>query len=361
MLYRRQEHTTLITASIFILAMTAVAFALYYTRPIMIPFVMAIFIVTLVSPLVDIMELKLRIPHAVAVTVTLLLVLTCIVIFFVIMVSLVQSVVATTVKYTESFATLLENALTKVASWGIDIDQEQVVRDFQVSVFRFVTGKIGTVFDALSFVFFVVIFLIFLLPSRHPMSTNTGVYADIDSQVRRYIATKVVISSLTGLLVWISLSLFGLELAGVFGILAFILNFIPNIGSIIATLLPIPIAVAQFSNPWMIIAVIAVPGCIQIVVGNGLEPKMMGNELQLHPVTVLLALAFWGLLWGVVGALLAVPVTAVIRIILMQFETLKPVSNLLAGKLPGFHHKTHRHPVPEINVTPEKDAGEEPT
>ena len=336
MLYKRQEHTKLVTSSLVTLAMISVAFALYYTRPIMIPFVMAVFIVTLVSPMVDIMELKLHIPHAIAVTVTLLLVLAFIVFFFVIMVSLVQSVVSTTVKYTESFATLLEDALTKAASWGINVDQEQVVRDLNASVFRFVTGKIGTVFDALSFVFFVVIFLIFLLPSRHPMTARSGVYADIDSQVRRYIATKVIISSLTGLLVWISLSLFGLELAGVFGILAFMLNFIPNIGSIIATLLPIPIAVAQFSNPWMIFAVIAVPGCIQMVIGNGLEPKFMGNELQLHPVTVLLALAFWGLLWGVVGALLAVPVTAVLRIVLIQFETLQPIGNLLAGELPGF-------------------------
>ena len=82
-----------------------------------------------------------------------------------------------------------------------------------------------------------------------------------------------------------------------------------------------------------------------MVIGNGLEPKFMGNELQLHPVTVLLALAFWGLLWGVVGALLAVPITASIRIILMQFETLQPIGKLLAGELPGFHRQPQAPPA----------------
>jgi AI-2 transport protein TqsA len=116
--------------------------------------------------------------------------------------------------------------------------------------------------------------------------------------------------------------------------LAFFLNFIPSIGSIIATLLPLPIAAAQFQNPWMAAAVVAVPGAFQTVIGNFVEPKLMGEGLDLHPVTVLLALSFWWLLWGVVGTLLAVPIMAVVRIVCMQFETLQPVGRLLAGELP---------------------------
>ena len=68
---------------------------------------------------------------------------------------------------------------------------------------------------------------------------------------------------------------------------------------------------------------------------NGIEPKLMGEGLQLHPVTVVLALSFWGVLWGPIGMVLAVPITAIIRIVLMRFETVRPIGRLLAGELPG--------------------------
>ena len=113
------------------------------------------------------------------------------------------------------------------------------------------------------------------------------------------------------------------------------MNFIPSIGSIISTLLPIPVAVASFETFGPVVLVILIPGMIQMIIGNGIEPKLMGEGRNLHPVTVLLTLSCWGMLWGVVGMLLAVPMTAVIRIVLMQFETLRPVGDLLAGKLPG--------------------------
>ncbi|MHC4061710.1 MAG: AI-2E family transporter, partial [Planctomycetota bacterium] len=110
-------------------------------------------------------------------------------------------------------------------------------------------------------------------------------------------------------------------------------------GSIVSTLLPIPIAVAQFQEPWPVILVVAIPGVLQITIGNVVEPKLMGKELNLHPVTVLLALSFWGLLWGIVGMCLAAPMTAVLRIILMQFDTFKPLAGLLAGELPRIGRK----------------------
>ena len=77
-----------------------------------------------------------------------------------------------------------------------------------------------------------------------------------------------------------------------------------------------------------------VPGLVQITIGNGIEPLIMGGELDLHPVTVLLALIFWGLLWGLVGMLLAAPMTAVLRIVLERIHTTRPVAELLAGRLP---------------------------
>ena len=152
---------------------------------------------------------------------------------------------------------------------------------------------------------------------------------------RRYLVTKVSTSTVTGLLTGVILALFGLDLALVFGVLAFFLNFIPSVGSIIATLLPIPMAMVQFDSFWMIAGIVLVPGAVQMTIGSGIEPVLMGEGLELHPVTILLALVFWGLIWGVVGMFLAAPITAVLRIVLDRFEMTRPIAGLLAGRLPG--------------------------
>ncbi len=178
------------------------------------------------------------------------------------------------------------------------------------------------------------IFVGFMLAGRDPYRISKGIYIEIDRNVRRYIATKFFISAITGLLVWLVLEIIGLRFASMFGLLAFGLNFIPSLGSIIATLLPIPLALVQFDSAIWIWWAILVPGAIQMIMGNVIEPKIMGEGLQLHPVTVLLGLAFFGLLWGPVGMLLAAPITATIRIVLMRFETTVPIGKLMAGILP---------------------------
>jgi len=331
MLDKRDEGMWLNTGSLMIIAVVALAVALIYTRGIMIPFVMAVFIVSFVSPILDYQVIRLRLPRPIAVAVTLFVVLIMIVILCLLIVQATQTIVATIGSYSESFAKLADGAFLKLQEWGIDVKQEKTILDFKNKIPALVTNAAGTVVGLLSSVFLVLIFVAFLLAGRDPYAVRSGVRADIDQKIRRYIGAKIAISTLTGLLVWVTLSLIKLELAGVFGILAFLLNFIPSIGSIIAILLPIPIAVAQFQSPWPIVYVIAVPGAIQTIIGNIMEPKIMGDELDLHPVTILLALSFWGLLWGIIGMFLATPITAVIRIVLMQFDTLKPVGKLLAG------------------------------
>lgn len=178
------------------------------------------------------------------------------------------------------------------------------------------------------------IFVGFMLAGRDPYKVSKGIYAEIDRNVRKYIATKFFISAITGLLVWGCLAMIGMQFASMFGLIAFCLNFIPSIGSIIATLLPIPIAIVQFDSPLMITMAIVLPGAVQMTMGNVIEPKIMGDGLQLHPATILLALAFFGMLWGPVGMLLAAPITASVRIVLMRFKTTQPIGRLMAGVLP---------------------------
>jgi AI-2 transport protein TqsA len=332
---REDESAWLTTGSLVVLAAVALAVVLMYTRVVTIPFVLAVFIIALVSPILDFQVIRLKFPRPVAVVVTLLIVAVIIALLCLLVAQAVQTIIDTARPYTDNFVNLATQVFPKMDEWGIKLDQTKILSDLANRIPALVTNTLGSVLGFASTVFFVLIFGMFLLAGRNPHVVRSGVYADIDQKVRRYIATKAIVSTVTGLLVWATLAWIELELAGVFGILAFLLNFIPSVGSVISTLLPIPVAAAQFPNPWLIAYVTVVPGTIQMLIGNVLEPKFMGEGLNLHPVTILLALSFWGLLWGIAGMFLAVPMTAVVRIILMQFDTLKPLGELLAGVLPG--------------------------
>ena len=330
-----KEQNWLVITSLAIIAILAAGVILIYARSVLIPFVLAVFIFLLVSPVLDYQVLKLKIPRPLAICFTLLIVIIILTSLFLLISEAVQMIVSTATRYNDSFVSLAEKIFLKMKNWGLDINEAGITAGLQKRLPKIAADTFGTAITLASRILFVAIFLFFLLVGRNPNVVRAGIYGTIDSKIRRYIATKTVLSAITGLLVWITLALFGLELAAVFGMLTVLLNFIPNIGSIIATLLPVPIAVAQFQNQWFIVLVLLVPGAIQMTIGNVIEPKLMGQGLQLHPVVILLALAFWGLLWGIIGMFLAVPITAALRIVLMQFETLKPIGLLLAGQLPN--------------------------
>jgi AI-2 transport protein TqsA len=330
----RNEQIWLAVCSLMILAAVALATGLVYTRGVMIPFVLAVFIVTVVSPLVDFLVARWKFPRSIAISVAMLAVLAVLAVLGLMLVVAIQTMLKTADDYSGSFMVLAKRLLTQLDAWEIGVDWSRILADMQGKIPGAVAQTVGTATALLSNGFLIMIFAAFLLVGRTSSNPSTGIYAEIESTIRRYIATKLAISTVTGLLVWAILAMFGLRLAFLFGMLAFSLNFIPSIGSVIATLLPIPVAVVQFQDPWLILAVVALPGAVQMSIGNVIEPKLMGDGVKLHPVTILLSLAFWGLLWGPIGMILAVPITATIRIVIVRFQTTKPIGDLLAGRLP---------------------------
>jgi AI-2 transport protein TqsA len=330
------DQSRVVSVSLVVMAAVAIAVALAYTRVVMVPFVLAIFISYLVMPLVDILRERLRMPRVLSVLIALLMTLGLLTLLGMLITMSTRSLLASADIYQEEIGVLAAQLFSVFDRWHLEIGQRSLLEGInQLPLLGMLRSTLGTVVDLVSTGFLVVVFVIYLLLSRRPAELHSGIYAEINSKIRKYLITKFAISAVTGVLVGSILGLFGLDLALVFGVMAFLLNFIPSIGSVFATLLPIPIAILQFDNPWMIAAVILVPGLVQLVIGNGIEPLIMGEGLDLHPVTVLLALIFWGLLWGVVGMLLAAPMTAVLRIVLGRIETTRPVAELLAGRLPS--------------------------
>ncbi len=336
----RDELIWLTTGCLMVLAVVAIAVAFVYTRAVMIPFVLAVFIVTVVSPIVDFHVVRFRFPRWIAIGVALLLVLAILAVMGLMSIIAVEGIVSYAGEYSSTLGKLNQHLFTpltnRLAEWGIHVDETKIMGELQGMLPGMVTRTVGKATGLLSTGFLIVIFVVFLLAGRKSPARTAGIYAEIESQTRRYIATKFVISAVTGTLVWLLLWAFNMPMAPVFGMLAFALNFIPSIGSVVATLLPLPVAFATYGgNIWIVLSVVIYPGAVHMMIGNVVEPKIMGQGMRLHPVTILLSLAFWGLLWGPLGMVLAVPITATIRIVLMRFTATKPVGELLAGKLPA--------------------------
>ena len=153
----------------------------------------------------------------------------------------------------------------------------------------------------------------------------------IRDDIQKYITIKVITSSLTGILSYIILRIVDVDFAGVWALLIFLLNFITTIGSIIATIFPALIALAQSDGYTLFLVVLFGIGALQVCIGNILEPRLMGSSFNLSPIIILLNLALWGYIWGIPGMFLCVPFLIIVTIILSHFPQTRPMAIILSS------------------------------
>ena len=154
----------------------------------------------------------------------------------------------------------------------------------------------------------------------------------INNAITTYVSLKTLVSLLTGTLSFIALSIIGIDTPFFWAFLIFILNYIPTVGSLIATTFPATIALLQFGDLTHFFVTLSVIGIIQLIIGNFVEPKLMGNSLNISSFVVILSLTFWGMIWGVTGMFLSVPITVILIILFAQFKSTKPIAVLLSDK-----------------------------
>ena len=204
-------------------------------------------------------------------------------------------------------------------------------------IFSYVRSTTRAIITGLSDAVMIAIFLVFLLKDSDKITFNkVGIGKKISNQIVKYLSTKVITSGTTGVLVGLVLYALGIDMAFMFGLLTIVFNFIPTIGSIVATLLPVPIVFLQSDSFALSAAAIGIPALIQFYIGNILEPKMMGQNLDLHPVTILLSLLLWGSIWKIPGMFLATPLTVIIKIIFEENSNTKFISEIMAGRWPFY-------------------------
>ena len=126
------------------------------------------------------------------------------------------------------------------------------------------------------------------------------------------------------------MALWGLEFAALWAVLTVFLNFVPYVGSVLGVVLPVLMAVVQFQEPGPVLTLLLALTAVQFAIGNFLDPYVMGNSLNLSPFAILISLAVWAELWGIPGAFLAVPITAILTIVFSEFPATRPLAVLLS-------------------------------
>jgi predicted PurR-regulated permease PerM len=212
----------------------------------------------------------------------------------------------------------------------------------------FIERAVGSAYSIATYIGFIGILVIFGLPEAPRLSARlveslgsqarrelVDVAHETSRQIRGYFAVMLFTSVLTGLGSAGIALLTGLDLATVWGLLNFLLNFVPVIGNIIGIIPPTIYAALQFGGVTMPIIVFAAFVVLQLTISNFVYPLLQGRQLAIAPVAIVLALAFWGWMWGIAGALIAVPLTAAILIVCEQFERTRWLAALIVREPPG--------------------------
>jgi predicted PurR-regulated permease PerM len=196
----------------------------------------------------------------------------------------------------------------------------------------------------LSQFFVVVVYLLFILAERAGVRQRVvqafrpeqvqriqGFIHGVNASITQYLVVKTLMSLLAGLVAWVVLVAFRVDYAGLWGLITFLFNYIPYLGSIVATILPLLLSLVQFEDPLRTFALLALLVLPQVVIAYLIEPRFAGKALNLSPFVIILSLAFWGSLWGIVGMILAVPLMVTIKTILDQMHVTRPFGRMLSN------------------------------
>lgn len=270
-------------------------------------------------------------------------------VFIVLFISIVTSIISSNI---EVLITAYPNYLDNV-----NLITEKINAVFNIDVYQSVTEKLQnfefgsilqTIADSLSGIFsdtiMVLLYALFIISEetsfnlklkklfRNPIDYDrtTVLLNRINSSATDYVRLKTLVSILTGVVSYIFLLIMDVDAPFFWAMLTFFLNYIPTVGSLIATIFPSVFSLLQFGEFTPFIIILVVLGLIQWFIGNIIEPKIMGSTLNISPLVSILALVVWGQIWGITGMLLSVPITVVLVIVLAQFDSTKRVAILLS-------------------------------
>lgn len=342
----RRELDRIQTGALIIIAFAVVLFLLVQARFLLISLATAIVLFSLTSDAINFIARQkigpLRIPNFLASITALLLISAALLTLTSIILSQVNTVLATTVSYAES----APSAIAAMFAWmGEDVQTAVFNSVSSIEVTGYLRTAAGQAGNLMSATVLVILFVGFLFAERIWFATKlenffggdtaqarqvSRIMSTIIHRVNYYLLVKTGVSAVTGAMVFVVAQVFELDLAGPLGILAFVLNYIPNVGSIVATILVALVTFVQTSDPGSTLAVFIVVTLIQFVNGSVIDPTLMGRALRLSSFGIIISLAFWGAVWGIPGMFLSVPIMVAMLIVCSEVPALRPIAILLS-------------------------------
>ncbi len=328
-------------------------YSLHATQNLLAPFALAIFIWLIIDAFAQWIDgLSPKVPYWLALTIALLVVFMGLVGVVVVVADTGRSIMTDSGKYAarinEIFGSV--NSFLSKSEWvsrNVDLSSEGISERFDVAgtVQRIIAGLISSVSGVLSNFFLIATYVAFLFvaqngfrkrvddlwPDINERARATKVMDRIRVSVEKYVGVQTLMSLIQTILSYIVMVLFGLDNALFWAMVIFILNFIPIVGGILAVVFPVLFAVVQFETFTKVGGLAGGLFLVQFIINNTLQPKMMGDSMNMSSLVVILALAMWTALWGGVGAFLSAPLTVIMMIILAQFASTRWISILLSA------------------------------
>lgn len=251
-------------------------------------------------------------------------------------------------RYATRLQTLFDSWITYLQDHGVPANEYLSAELVSANaIMDFVGGALGRVATFLSTTFLVVIIMVFILAEasifpqkfravlgREGGDGDLGRFAKISGEVLEYLVIKTLVSLATGLCIGSWAWIMGLDFPILLGLVGFVLNYVPTIGSVLAAIPAVLLALIQFGGAGSALVVGAGYVVINVIFGNLIEPQLLGRRLGLSTLVVILSLIFWAWAWGPVGALLAVPLTMVVKIMLENTQDLRWIAILLDKEAP---------------------------
>ena len=304
---------------------------------VVLPFLVAVFLAVVSVPLIRWLERRL-VPQPLAVLGTVLAAVGVIGLMGLVVGQSVNEFGEAAPRYQARLQELMDSAVILLDNVGVPAEEFRALDLLPGDLFEMVGGALGAIASFASNSFLVVLTAIFImmevagfgakLRAAFGEEANFGPFDQMTQQVQKYLVIKTAISGGTGLVVGLWVWALGLDFALLWGLVAFILNFIPNLGSIIAAVPAVMLALLQFGPARAGVIAVGYVG-INVVFGNFIEPMLMGRRLGLSTLVVFVSLVFWGWVWGPIGMLFSVPLTMVVKIALENTKDFRWVAIML--------------------------------
>ena len=310
-----------------------------------IPFIIALFIWNLLNTANNAIQRTPMIGNKIPQWLSMIISLCLFIVFMQILINIiannVNEVIIASSRYQENFMKIIAHFDDKYSLELVDKFQTFVQNLSFQGVLVNIAGMFTTITSSAVLIALYVVFLfieqhffqrkiqaIFSKPKSQQLVNN--IFEHIARDTQTYVGLKTLVSLATAFFSYLIMKAVGLDFAEFWALLIFFLNFIPNIGAIIATAFPAALALVQFKSWIPFIVLTTGITFLQFFIGNIIEPKMMGRSLNLSPLVILLALGVWGSIWGILGMFLSVPITVILMIIFAHFESTQPIAILLS-------------------------------